>query len=387
MKVAIVHDWLTGMRGGERCLEVFCELFPEADLYTLLHTPGRVSPLIEQMNIRTSIVQRLPRASTLYRYYLPLFPTAIERFDLRNYDLVLSSSHCVAKGVRTAPHQLHLCYCYTPMRYVWDMAHTYFSNEVMGWFGRKLIPPFLNYLRLWDALSSRRVDRFIAISGHIAARIRKHYRREAEVVHPPVEVERFQPGPPGDYYLVVSAFAPYKRLDLILQAFTELNLPLRVIGEGQEYKRLLRYKGPQVQFLGHLSDADVVEQMAGCKAFVYAAEEDFGIAPLEAQAAGKPVIAFGRGGVAETIDGLILTGDDVRDREQIKNDKCGGVFYAQQNVEALTRAVNFFERNADAFAGDAIRKRVAGFSRDRFKKQIAEVIGREAESFSRGRSL
>ncbi|MHA1568807.1 MAG: glycosyltransferase, partial [Alphaproteobacteria bacterium] len=275
MRVAIVHDWLTGMRGGERCLEVFCELFPQADLFTLLHNRGSVSPLIEQRNIHTSFIQNLPLAMRCYRYYLPLFPTAVERFDLRPYDLVLSSSHCAAKGARTTPQQLHISYCYTPMRYVWDMAHTYFSTEVLGFFGRKLIPPFLNYLRIWDVMSSRRVDHFVAISRHIAARIRKHYRRDAEVVYPPVEVDHFHNEAAEDYYLVVSAFAPYKRIDLILQAFRELNLPLRIVGEGQERKRLLRYAGPNVRFLGHLADDELAAQVARCKGFIFAAEEDF----------------------------------------------------------------------------------------------------------------
>jgi len=384
VRVAIVHDWLTGMRGGERCLEVFCELFPEADLFTLLHNRGSVSERIESMRIHSSFVRRLPGARFFYRYYLPLFPLAVEQFDLRRYDLVLSSSHCVAKGVRTTPNQLHLCYCYTPMRYVWDMAHTYFSEAVLGFFGRKLIPPVLNYLRVWDVLSSRRVDRFIATSRHIAARIEKHYRREAEVIYPPVEVDRFYSGSSGDYYLLVSAFAPYKRIDLVLDAFRELRLPLRVVGEGQERRRLLRHAGPNVQFLGRLSDAEVAEQMANCRAFVFAAEEDFGIAPLEAQAAGKPVIAYGRGGVAETIDGLHLAGDDERDAATLREKNYRAVFFARQDRASLAHAVRFFEKHADSFDAEQIRAGVAGFNRERFKQEFARTVEREVSAFGHG---
>ncbi len=384
MKVAIVHDWLTGMRGGERCLEVLCEIFPEADLFTLIHYRGAVSPIIENRRITTSFVQSLPGASRWYRNYLPLFPLAVERFDLRPYDLVISSSHCVAKGVRTAPHQLHLCYCYTPMRYAWDMAHTYFSEEVLGFFGRKLIPPVLNYLRVWDVLSSRRVDRFVAISRHIAGRIGKHYRRDAQVVYPPVEVERFRPDTPDDYYLLVSAFAPYKRIDLVLDAFRELRLPLRVIGEGQEHRRLLRHAGGNVQFLGRLPDEAVAEQMARCKAFVFAAEEDFGIAPLEAQAAGKPVIAFGRGGVAETVAALPLTGDADRDEAKLRAGNYHGLFFARQDATSIAGAVRFFEKHADAFTPESIRTSVAGFGRDRFRREIAQAVDDAFAAFGRG---
>jgi len=381
MRVAIVHDWLTGMRGGERCLEVFCELFPEADLFTLLHNRGKVAPRIENMRIQTSFIQHLPLAARHYRYYLPLFPVAIERFDLRRYDLVLSSSHCVAKGVRIHPDQLHICYCYTPMRYVWDMTYTYFSHDVMSMVGKKLIPPALNFLRIWDVMSSRRVDSFIAISRHIAARINKHYRREARVIYPPVQVEKFNPGPSGDYYLIVSAFAPYKRIDLVLRAFARLDLPLRVIGEGQEHNRLKKLAGPRVRFMGRMSDGEVAEQIAHCKAFVFAAEEDFGIAPLEAQAAGKPVIAFGQGGVAETIRGLPLTGDQETDARELAGGDYSGIFFARQQVEDLVRAVQFFERHVAAFDAEKIQVRVAGFDRERFKNEINQAITNEIASF------
>lgn len=384
MKVAIVHDWLTGMRGGERCLQAFCELYPDADIYTLIHNKGSVSPVIERMPIYTSFAQKLPAARSFYRYYLPLFPTAIERFDLRGYDLVLSSSHCVAKGIRSTPDQLHLCYCYTPMRYVWDMSHLYFSNEVLGFFSRKLIPPVLNYLRLWDVFSSRRVDSFLAISRHIQGRIIKHYRRKAHVVYPPVETKRFFHAEPKDYYLVVSAFAPYKRIDLILRAFRELDLPLHVVGEGQERRRLMRYAGRKVRFLGRLSDEEVAEQMAHCKAFVFAAEEDFGIAPLEAQVSGKPVIAYGKGGVGETINGLHLTGDREVDAEMLSKKEYHGVFFANQAEKDLIVAVRTFERHVDCFDPKSIQQRVSRFGPERFSNEIKQAVDSEISAFNQG---
>jgi len=376
VKVALVHDWLTGMRGGERCLEAFCELFPAAHVYTLLHNKGAVSPRIEAMPIHASFIQKLPFAARGYRYYLPLFPTAIEMFDLREYDLILSSSHCSAKGVRCHPHQVHISYCYTPMRYVWDMAHLYFSREVFSPLSRRLIPPFLNGLRMWDALSSRRVDHFIAISRHIARRIAKHYRRDAAVIYPPVDVARFMYEKAEDYYLLVSSFAPYKRIDLIMQAFRELRLPLRIVGEGQEYRRLKKYAGPNIRFMGRLPDEAVVEQMARCKAFVFAAEEDFGIAPLEAQAAGKPVIAYGRGGVGETIDGYPMSGDADRDRAALAGGEYGGVFFPRQDVTSLVAAVRLFETTTDCFVPAKLRAHVAPFAPERFKREIKETIDR-----------
>ncbi|HPQ67871.1 MAG TPA: glycosyltransferase [bacterium] len=374
MKVALVHDWLTGMRGGERCLEAFCELFPEAHLYTLLHNKGAVSRRIETMPIHTSFIQKMPFATKGYRYYLPLFPTAIEMFDLREYDLILSSSHCAAKGVRCHPHQVHISYCYTPMRYAWDMAHLYFSREVFSPLSRRLIPPFLNGLRMWDALSSRRVDHFIAISRHIARRIAKHYRRDARVIYPPVDVTRFAHEKAEDYYLLVSSFAPYKRIDLVLQAFRELRLPLRIVGEGQEFRRLKKYAGPNVRFLGRLSDEAVAEQMARCRAFVFAAEEDFGIAPLEAQAAGKPVIAYGKGGVLETLGAYPMTGDGDRDREALAAGEYGGLFFPRQDIASLVDAVRLFETISDRFDPAKLSARVASFAPERFKKEIKETV-------------
>src|SRR5574341_2269725 len=250
MKVALVHDWLMSMRGWERCLEVLCELFPEADLFTLLHHRGMVSPTIERLKIRTSFIQRLPSAERAYRYYLPLFPWAIEQFDFRGYDLIISSSHCVAKGARRPAGALHISYTYTPMRYAWDLYEEYFG----GWgapLKSLVLPAIMGYLRRWDLRACRRVDHFVAISRHVAARIQRHYNREAFVIHPPVDVGRFRLSRErGGYYLMVSAFVPYKRIDLAVEAFTRLALPLKIVGWGPEERRLRSRAGPTVEFLG-----------------------------------------------------------------------------------------------------------------------------------------
>ena len=292
MKVAIIHDWLTGMRGGERCLEIFCELFPEADLYTLLHIPGSVSPIIERMAIKTSFIQNLPFSKKGYRKYLPLFPMAIESFNLKGYDLILSCSHCVAKGIIPSPDTLHVSYVLTPMRYAWDMYGEYFGEN-----RNRMIPFFIHYLRMWDVTSSQRVDHFLCISKHVENRIKKFYRREAEVIHPPVEIKRFRlQRRKEDFFLIVSSFAPYKRIDLAIEAFNRLGYPLKIIGSGPEEKRLRAMARSNIEFLGWLPDEGVAECYSKCRALIFPGEEDFGIVPLEAMACGKPVIAYGRGG-------------------------------------------------------------------------------------------
>ena len=283
MRVAIVHDWLAGMRGGERVLEVLCELFPDATLFTLVHLPGTLSPTIERMRIRTSFLQRLGPLRARFRALLPLFPLAVERFDLRGYDLVISSSHCVANGALAPPEARHVAYVYTPMRYVWDQAGAYADGAGWGPLRRAAAAPVASYLRLWDAAASLRVDEFVAISGHVARRIRRCYGRDATVIYPPVDVQRFRPGEgEGDYYLVVSALVPYKRVDLAVAACTRLRRPLKVVGNGPEERRLRRLAGPTVEFLGTRSDPEVAALYAGCRALLFPGLEDFGIVPLEA---------------------------------------------------------------------------------------------------------
>jgi len=360
-RVALVHDWLTGMRGGERCLEVFCELFRDAPLFTLLHVPGSVSPVIEDRRIVTSFVQRLPSAATRYRQYLPLFPAAVRALSLDGYDLVLSLSHCVAKAVRVPPGALHLCYCFTPMRYVWDLEDDYARGA--GWLTRAAVPPMAAALRRWDR-RTRGVDEFVAISHHIADRIRRAYGRPSEVIHPPVDVARFRLAEAiDDYYLVVSALVPYKRVDLAVTAAGRLGRRLVVVGSGPEEARLRALAGPGVTFLGWRPDAEVAELYARCQAVLFPSVEDYGIVPLEAAAAGRPTIALARGGALETMVGLDGGAEPPT-----------AVFFAEPTVDALAGAMTAFEAAADRFDPHALRARAELFDRPRFARHLREYV-------------
>ena len=372
MNVALVHDWLTGMRGGERCLEVFCELFPDAPIFTLLHRPGTVSPVIERHRIHTSFLQRLPFSYSHYRRYLPLFPRAIESFRLSGFDLILSSSHCVAKGIRPSTGACHVAYVFTPMRYIWDQYDAYFAK------GRADLPTRVSMrllrrgLRKWDIASSERVHYFIAISHHVAERIRRYYGREPDVVYPPVDCDAFSVSERDDgFYLMVTAFAPYKRVDLAIDAFNVLRKPLKIIGTGQEEKRLKTMAGPTIQFLGWQSDKTVRRYYGRCKALIFPGEEDFGIVPLEAMATGKPIIALGKGGVRETVVPL----NDPESKTPT------GVLFSEQTAEALRQAVQLFERRQDAFDPQAISAHVASFGRAKFKTRIQALIDTRYQEF------
>jgi len=376
MKTAIVHDWLTGMRGGEKCLEVFCRLYPQADLFTLLHIPGKVSSIIENRDIHTSFLQSFPFIQSKYRHYLPLMPTAIEKLNLKGYDLILSSSHCVAKGVIPAKGSLHICYCYTPMRYIWDQYDQYFNQQSSGRLtsaAMKLVTPFL---RRWDVKSSGRVDEFIAISRHVQKRIKKYYGRESTIIYPPVNSQFYAPTgeSPEDFFLIVSAFAPYKRVDLAVEAFNELGYPLVIIGEGQKANDLRRIAGPNVRFTGWLSDEEIRSYYARCRAFIFCGEEDFGITPLEAQSMGRPVIGFGRGGILETVIPDRGTWKVESEISAEKTSRPTGVFFYEQTPEALVSAIRHFETIEDRFEPEAIREHALQFDLDIFSDRIQQFI-------------
>ena len=357
LKVALVHDWLTGMRGGEKCLEVLCELFPDADLYTLLHQKGKLSQNIESRSIRTSFVQHLPFGLKKYRHYLPLFPLAIEQFDLSAYDLIVSSSHCVAKGVRRNNSTYHISYVHTPMRYVWDQFNTYFRQPRTSWpvrIGAELMRP---YLQRWDRNTAKRVDTFLCNSNNIRKKILEYYGRESQVIYPPVDLSRFKPGDTkADYYLMVGAFAPNKRVDLAVHAFNKLKLPLKISGSGQDEEYCRSIAGETIEFLGTLSNEKLLELYQQARALVFPGEDDFGSTPLEAQACGTPVIAFAAGGVLETV-----------------TDQTG-LFFKEQKVEALVKAVEIMERKWEVFVPEKFQEQLSRFGRGHFKEQMAHAI-------------
>jgi glycosyltransferase involved in cell wall biosynthesis len=360
MRVALVHDWLTGMRGGEKVLEALLEIYPGAEIFTLLHVPGSVSRTIEDRPIHTSFVQRLPGAHRHYRRYLPLFPAAVERFDLRGFDLVVSCSHCVAKGVlpRGAPH---VSYCNTPMRYVWDQFDAYFGRGRAGLATRAAASAAAPVLRRWDRNSAGRVDHFIANSDYVRGRIRRFYGRDATVVYPPVEVSRFTPAEVReDFYLIVSALVPYKRVDLAVDAFRELGKPLLVVGSGPERRRLEAVAGRNTRFIGWCSDDEVAELMSRCRALLMPGVEDFGIVPVEAQAAGAPVIAFGEGGALETVGG------------EERGGASTGVFFHEATPSSLAQAVRRFETLT--FDPAALRTNAERFARERFLEEVRREI-------------
>jgi glycosyltransferase involved in cell wall biosynthesis len=356
MRVALVHDWLTGMRGGERVLESLVGLFPTADIFTLVHVAGSVAPALEARPIHTSFLQRLPGAPRRFRQYLPLFPLAVSRFDLRGYDLVLATSHCVAVGARAPASAAHLVYCFTPMRYAWTFEGAYV--ERVPAITRGAVRVALAGLRRWDRAAGRRAGHLGCISRHVAARIRRVWGRDAHVVYPPVRTAYFRPLAPdtrGEAYLCVSALTPYKRLDLAVDACTRLGRRLDIIGTGPELARLRRRAGPTVRFLGWQPDDAVREAAARCRAFLFPGEEEFGIAPLEATAAGRPVIAYGRGALMETVvDGVT------------------GLFFHESTVEALIDALERGEMTG--WSAEKIRAHALRFSEETFRAEMSALV-------------
>jgi len=347
------------MRGGEKVLLSLARLFPRAPIYTLLHVKGSVAPELEARDIRTSFLQHLPAVATRYRHYLPLFPFAVESFDLRGFDLVFSSSHCAAKGVRPPPGTVHLCYCHTPMRYVWDRYDDYFGPGRLGAFGRRVVPAATAGLRAWDAATAPRVHRFVANSGYVAGRIRRYYGREAVVIPPPVDTDFFTPGDdqPGTYDLVVSALAPYKRLELALEAYRGSGQPLWVVGSGPEEARLRALAPPEVRFRGQVSDEELRDLYRGCRALLMPGVEDFGIVPLEAMACGRPAVVFGEGGGAESVE----------------HGRTGLVFH-EPTAEALRAAVLTLE--ATPFDRLALRARAEEHRPQVFEARLQRFVER-----------
>ena len=376
MKIAIVHDWLTGMRGGEKCLEVFCKLFPSADLFTLLHIPGSVSPVIESHPIHTSFIQRFPFVDKNYRHYLPLMPFAIERFDFTGYDLILSSSHCVAKSIKPQPESLHICYCHTPMRYIWDQFDQYFGRSQSGLIPSTIMKLLRPWLQNWDVRTSHRVDYFIANSRHVQSRIRKYYGLESTVIHPPVDTDYFQSVDTerSDYFLIVSAFAPYKRLDLAIEAFNKLGYPLVIVGEGQYADVLKKIAGPNIRFEGWLENSAIRVHYARCRAFVFCGEEDFGISLLEAQAMGCPVIALGKGGALETVIPNKNTWKPDTGIPENKTLDPTGIFFYDQTPEALIGAIQHFESVEPQFKAKTNQRHSANFDVTLFTDRIHNFI-------------
>lgn len=360
-RVAVIHDWLPLVGGAERVLEQILELYPNADIYTLFDSVSRDdAPFLKNRNIITSGLQKLPRIEKYYRNLLPLLPYTIEQFDLRHYELIISSSSAVAKGVISSPDQLHVCYCHSPMRYAWDLQahylkHTGLSSGLRSTFIRYV----LHKMRIWDVVCSNRVDAFIANSSYIAERINKTYRRESTVINPPVNIARFQiQTKKEDFYLAASRQVPYKRIDLIVEAFKQCpDKQLIVIGDGPEHKKIKALAGANVQILGFQSDAVLVDYMRRAKAFLFAAQEDFGILPVEAQACGTPVIAYGRGGARETVI-----------------DKRTGLLFDEQTVPSLLDAIERFERLKDQFNANEIRQHATSFSEEHFKQNFKVFI-------------
>lgn len=360
MRSAIVHYWLLNMRGGERVVEALCRLLPEADLFTLFYDPDRVSPVIRSHVVKTSFLNPFRR---YYRSLLPLCPVALEHLDLRGYDLVISSESGPAKGVLTSSHTRHVCYCHSPMRYLWDLYPEYLHDWTHSAWRRSVLAAFACPLRVWDYATAARVDEFVANSRNVQQRIWKAYRRHSQVVYPPVAVETFSWLPPDPYYLIVSELVAYKRVEDAVRCFSRTGRRLKIVGDGPEYRSLRRQAKSGIEFCGRVSQGELRELYARCRALLMPGEEDFGMVGVEAMASGKPVIALGRGGVLESVPA---------------DDPLAGVFYGQPGEVALEEAVDRFEEIEASVRPMELQAWAARFSEARFREKIREVIGRSS---------
>jgi glycosyltransferase involved in cell wall biosynthesis len=371
LRIAIVHYWLTTYGGGEKVLEAFAEIFPQADFYALAAAPDGVPPGLRGRRLTTSLVGRAPGIKRWYRHLFLFYPFALEQFDLDGYDLVISSESGPAKGVITSPRACHLCYCHTPMRYLWDKYHEY--RKAMNPAERAVFSLTAHYARVWDVTTAARVDYFAANSEHVAAQIRKYYRRESSVIYPPVDtVAGRLTARAEDYYLVVSRLVAYKRVDLAIAACNRLGRRLRVVGAGPEYKRLRKLAGPTIEFLGKLGTGPLHEIYARCRALLFPAEEDFGIVPVEAQSFGRPVIAYGRGGALETVIGL---------RPGATAETATGIFFHEQTAEALGRVIAAFEKAESSFRPGFVRAHAQRFSKERFREEFTRFTASRLTEF------
>ncbi|MBE7158978.1 MAG: glycosyltransferase family 4 protein [Rhodospirillales bacterium] len=369
LKVAIVHDWLPVRAGAERVLEEIINVFPQADLFAMIDLiPEEQRGFLRHKKVITSFVQGLPAwLRSRYRAFLPLMACAVEQFDLGKYDLIISSSYAVAKGVLTGPTQLHVCYCHSPMRYAWDLQHQYLrESNITSSYKGLIARIILHYLRIWDGVNQQRVDHFITNSRFVQKRIAKFYRREAAVVYPPVDAERFALSKKkGDYYLTASRLVPYKMIGMIVDAFAKMpDRELRVVGNGPEFKNIFKRATPNVKMLSYQPDDVLVREMQGAKAFIFAAEEDFGILPVEAQACGTPVIAYGRGGARETV----IPGQT-------------GLFFHEQTAESLCACVGDFESGRHHFDPQTIRTHAEKFSSHIFRTRFEQEVNRRWQQF------
>lgn len=360
LRVALVHDWLTGLRGGEKCLERLCLLWPDATVHTLIHSPGKVGPIIGRMKIKTSPLQKLPRVEKFYRQLLPIMPWAVSRLDVGQVDVVISLSHCVAKAVKVPAGVPHISYCFTPMRYAWDGRAAYLEKWPVGSLKRRLLEAVLNRLARWDARTAARVTQFVAISKTIQARISRNYNRTSVVIAPPVDTAYYQPDTSvarEDYYLAASALVPYKLIDQAVAACNRLGRKLVVIGSGPELENLRKMAGPTVQVLGFQPDEVLRDHLRRCRALIFPGDEDFGILPIEALACGTPVIALGRGGVAETVDESV------------------GRLYDEPTVNALCQAIcNFEESPKSPALSQLARQKAEQFAVAEFDRQMMNLV-------------